>query len=306
MPETQPELGFSSPDDASGPHTVRGVFLSALAAPGAAARLRQLDASGLLTQVIPELETLKGVAQPKEHHWDVFGHCLETVAAVEFVVEQAGGDWPETGLDIYLSQATDGEHSRLVLLKLAGLLHDVAKPQTKFIEPQGKMRFFGHSELGAQTARRVLARLGFSSKAQQMVGLMIEHHLRPPMLTLDPKPPTDRAIRRFFRDTAGVGIETFLLNLSDHKAMRGPMLSPEEWQQHMDRTRDILRRYLATQQETKMAKLVDGDEIMKRFGLQPGPILGELLAAVREAQGRGDVTSKEEAMALVDRMFSRP
>ena len=87
MAETQPEFHFLSPDDASGPDAARGVLVSALSAAGATERLKQLDARGVLTAMIPEIEALKGVEQPKEHYWDVYGHCIETEVAVESVVD---------------------------------------------------------------------------------------------------------------------------------------------------------------------------------------------------------------------------
>ncbi|MDO8669908.1 MAG: HD domain-containing protein [Dehalococcoidia bacterium] len=304
MAETEPPSLFLSPDNASGPNAARGVLVSALSARGSADRLRQLAASGVLTALIPEIETLKGVVQPKEHFWDVYGHSLETVAAVEFVVDKVCLDWPEANLGSYLSACAESEISRLIGLKLAGLLHDVAKPQTKFIEPQGKMHFFGHAALGAAIACSALSRLGFSLIVQGMVSLMIEHHLRPGFLTTRPDSPSDRSIYRFFRDTAGVGIETLLLNLADHKAMRGPLLLPSEWQEHLDRTRDIMRRYHRGQLAKKPSKLIDGLELMAKLGLTPCPLVGKLLLAIEMAQDSGEVSSKEEAIAVAERLLA--
>lgn len=305
MPETSREHSYLPADDASGQSVARGVIVLALSTAGAVQRLRQLDASGELTRWMPELAVLKGVLQPKEHYWDVYEHSLQTVEAVETVTSIVIPAWRATDLQPRLAALVDGECTRLVLLKLAALLHDIAKPQTKIFEPSGRMRFFGHAQMGADMARQILKRLGFSARAQEMVSLMVEHHLRPGQLTNRAEAPTERALFRFFRDTGEVGIETLLLNMADHHAMRGPLLSGAEWQQHVEATRSIVERQLAKERSVELPKLVDGHEVMSTFGLRPGPHVGALLAAVQKAQARGEIASREEALRLVREIIAR-
>ena len=67
---------------------VREELVRILNHPSAGKIMRYLDNLGLLTAIIPELEPSRGFEQPKEHHWDVLNHSLETVRAVDFLLRQ--------------------------------------------------------------------------------------------------------------------------------------------------------------------------------------------------------------------------
>lgn len=163
---------------------VRDELCRLLAVPGSARWLRLLDELGLLLEVFPELAPAKGSEQPKEHYWDVFQHSIETVATVEFLLRTGKPDycsdemlasapwWP--ALEAHFESEAAGGRSRKVLLKLAALLHDIAKPQTRTFEETGRMRFFGHSQQGAETAAGILERLRFSAREKEVVYRMIE------------------------------------------------------------------------------------------------------------------------------------
>lgn len=276
---------------------------------GASPWLRAMGELGILSAIMPELKATKEVAQPKEHHWDVFDHSLETVAAVEALL---GGptpswlspsalalvpSWPEVRR--HLGEEVAGGRPRRVILKLAALLHDVAKPQTKTMEPAGRIRFFGHAKEGAQVAATILERLRFSAREVRQVAAMVENHLRPGQLGDDP--PTLRAVHRYFRDLGEVALDTLVLGLADHLATRGPNLDLGEWREHLALVEFLLSCYFETPEVVSPPKLVDGHLIMERFGLAPGPRIGQLLAQVREAQAQGEVSTPEEALALIAR-----
>jgi poly(A) polymerase len=181
---------------------------------------------------------------------------------------------------------------------LAALLHDIAKPATKTIEPSGKMRFLGHAKDGAKMAIPIMERLRFSSRETKMVQLMIEHHLRPGYL-LTGEMPTRRAIYKYFRDTADVGIDTLFLGLADHLAARGPTLDPDQWRKHTETTAQMLSKWFEEQETIMPPRLLDGHTLIDRFGLTPGPRIGELLEMVREAQAADEIKTTEEALDFV-------
>ncbi len=272
----------------------------------AAVWLRRLDELGLLLAVLPELAPCKGEPQPKEHFWDVLSHSIETVATIEFLlhasdVEYLGKQVREAApwhpqLEDYFSEAISSGHSRLTLLKLAGLLHDIAKPQTKTVEADGRMRFFGHSQEGAAVAGGIMARLRFSNRERDMVATMIEHHLRPGQMARDEEMPTRRAIYRYFRDTGDVGIDTIFLNLADHLAARGPTLEFDEWLRHANAMRYVIENRLSQDNVASLPRLITGYDLMERFGISPGPEIGRLLEAVHEAQAAGEIASREDAL----------
>jgi poly(A) polymerase len=278
--------------------------------------LRLLDDFGVLEHVLPELEATRGVEQPKEHYWDVFNHSLAVVEALDMMLgedepeaEPAKSlwnelwgrlEWWEDGRAYFTEQFVPNTH-RCSLTKLAGLLHDIGKPQTKALDATGRVRFLGHAETGAEIAARLMQRLRFSSREVALVQSMVDAHLRPVQIAYQ-QTPSRKAIYRFFRDTGEAGIDTLFLSLADHLGTMGPRVEPEGWRRHVAVIDYILRMRLQERQVVlEPPKLVDGDDLMTALGLPPGPRIGELLELVREAQAAGEVATREDAIALARR-----
>ncbi|MDH4269165.1 MAG: HD domain-containing protein [Dehalococcoidia bacterium] len=292
---------------------IREELLRLLALPRATYYLKYLDKLGLLLAMIPELAEGKGVEQPTVHFWDVFEHSLQTVAAVEFLLRES--DWEYSNedmlttspwsdaIDRHLSQEVSSGSNHKVLLKLGGLLHDIAKPMTKSIDDTGRARFLGHSKEGAAITANILERLRFSNRETRLVESLVYHHLRPAQMAND-ELPTQRAIYRYFRDTGEAGIDILLLALADYLASRGPLASMEEWKKHCQLTDYILAEHDKQQAKILPVKLIDGDDIMDTFDLPPGPLIGKFLAMVNEAHASGELSGREEALALVQRELS--
>jgi poly(A) polymerase len=186
---------------------------------------------------------------------------------------------------------------------MAALLHDVAKPSTRTVEPGGKMRFLGHAQKGAEVVGVVLGRLGLNRREIALVQTAVRHHLRPTQMGW-PNLPTKRAINRFLRDTGEAAPGILYLSLADHLATRGPELDPANWRLHVETVKHIQEQ--RNRQPVPPSHLVDGYDIMSFFSLSPGRRVGELLANVRKAQASGDISSRGEALALVGRLLGAP
>ena len=266
--------------------------------------LREMDDLDLLCRVVPELEDARGVGQPKEHYWDVFDHCIETVGQVERLLQSEectgflGNDIPVNAQEYFAQHASDG-HSRLNLLKLVGLLHDISKPATKTVEPPGRIRFFGHDTEGAEAAGNILRRLRFSRAGIDLVSTMVENHLRPGQMAKQGELPTRRAVYRFHRDLGEAAVDTVYLNLADYLAARGPDLDQDDWYYRCEVARHILKGSAPVEGDARPAKLVDGHDIMREMGIPPGPKVGEMLEMVREAHSSGCISTREEALSLL-------
>jgi poly(A) polymerase len=275
-----------------------------------------VDSLGLLAYLLPELEPARGAEQPKEHYWDVLGHSLAAVEYLDVLLSEAEPEampgrvlwqalwselaWWQEGADYFREEVVPWM-SRAALLKLGGLLHDVGKPATRSTDETGRMRFFGHQHVGADIAAAALRRLRFSSREVAMVRAMVAAHLRPVQMAQQ-GPPTRRAIYRFFRDTGEAGIETLFLSLADHLATVGPRLNEAGWRRHVALTSYILEKRLREADVVAPPKLLKGEEVMAALGLPPGPLVGQLLEAVREAQAAGEISTREEALALARRL----
>jgi len=293
----------------------RDELVQVLRTPRAAFGLRLMDELGLLDRVLPEIAITRGVEQPKEHQWDVFGHSLAAVEALDWLFardEPPDEPWTSLWRELWTRlewwtgarEFLEGEYvantHRCSLIKLAGLLHDIGKPQTKSFEASGRMRFFGHADAGADIATQAMQRLRFSTRETELVSAMIDAHLRPVQLGQQGA-PTRKAVYRFFRDTREAGIDTLFLSLADHLATVGPRVNRDEFRRHVALIDYMLRQRFQVPEVVSPTKLVDGDDLMAELGLPEGARLGELLELVREAQAAGEVTTRSEALALVQR-----
>jgi len=207
-------------------------------------------------------------------------------------------------IDRHLSQEISSGSTHKVLLKLGGLFHDIAKPMTKSIDDTGRARFLGHTKQGAAMTANILERLRFSNREIRVVEGLVYHHLRPAQMAND-ELPTQRAIYRYFRDTGEAGIDILFLALADYLASRGPLASMEEWKRHCQLINYILAEHDKQQAKILPVNFIDGHDIMNKFDLAPGPLIGKLLAMVNEAHASGELSTKEEALALVRRELKR-
>lgn len=287
---------------------LREELVRLLAVPHPERFLPHLDELGLITALFPELDKAKGVEQPKEHSWNVFDHSLQTVIAVDFILHQGswqyGGDkvlalvpWSDE-LTGHFAQKVGGGSSRRALLKLAALLHDICKPETKAVGEDGRTHFLGHDKLGAAAAADILARLRFSGKEAKLVEIVINYHMRPGQMSQQGL-PTQRAIYRYFRDCGEAGIDILFLSLADHLATRGPNLDIAGWTEHARMVEYVLEKHFEQQKLVEPTRLVDGNDLINIFGLSPGPAIGEILEAVREAQASGELNDREEALDYI-------
>jgi tRNA nucleotidyltransferase/poly(A) polymerase len=307
------ELAPRLPETA--PERQRDELVRMLATPRAAAGVRLMDDLGLLDVLIPELAPARGVAQPARHHYyDVFDHSIETLAALDVMLAES----PQPGerawlaatlraglggfsLDPYLDERC-GATSHRVLIKLAGLLHDVAKPETRSLAADGRVRFLGHPEQGSVKAARICARLRLGGKETAFVARLVEEHLRPTQLGNEGL-PTRRALFRYFRDLGEAAPACLLLALGDAAGAAGPRLRSDSWQDYVAYMGYVLDQGLAQKQEiAARPRLVSGSDLIRELGLAPGPAIGRALAAIEEAVADGEVSTREQALALARRV----
>ena len=122
-------------------------------------------------------------------------------------------------------------------------------------------------------------------------------HFHSNRLESEAKTPSRKAIYRFFRDAGEAGVDLVLLALADTRATRGHTLTQETWAAVLDTCRIFLENYWEKPAETvSPPRLLDGNEAMAELGLKPGPRVGEVLEAIREAQATGKINTREEAL----------
>ena len=294
------------------PERVRDEFLAILAADGARVQLEILDRLDLLCRVIPELEAARGCEQPRAHHyWDVWGHLLHCVEYAEAVTAGHRNNAiytmaPWTAVeDAHFSETTGDGQTRRTVLKLAALLHDIAKPQTKAPDAKGRIRFLGHSEQGAEIVEQRLSQLRLSNRAISLVSSMVLHHLRPSQLRQGWEMPSRRAIYRYYRDLGEAAVDTLYLAMADFLAARGPELSPERWGNYARMIATVLETGAEPPYKEVHARgLIDGHDLMNVFHIPQGPQIGALLEKLREAEAVGEIATREDALDMAARLLA--
>jgi putative nucleotidyltransferase with HDIG domain len=287
------------------PERVREELVRLLRLPRASRGVRELDRLGLLEAIVPEIGPMNSTSQPKPHRFSVWEHSLRTVEAVDLLLAKLSSLSPYAEeLAAYVAEPLGDGLTRSATLKLAGLLHDVAKPQTRRVV-EGRVRFIGHDVEGARTARAIGQRLRLSGRAVDVLERLVRHHLRPMHLGQVAE-ITRRARYRFFRDLGAEARDLLLLTLADAAAVRGE--SPLDiWRGPGGRlVADLLRGWEEDRVQAAAPPFVRGEDVMAAFGIPPGPEVGRLLALAREAQDLGVVTTREEALAHLRRVRQTP
>jgi len=327
LPETRRQLREAVPLLPSvSPERIRLELLRILAGRQPAASLRALDLLGALETVLPEISALKGVEQSPPHVYPVWRHTLAVVDRLDALLGALGPQYDaETSANnLVLGHAVlrlgryrqrFAEHldaectpdiSRRALLFFAALYHDIAKPLTRSQDADGRIRFLGHELEGAHLVRKRARALRLSNEERDVLEKIVRNHMRPVLLGQGGRMPTPRAVYRFFRAAGDAGVDVCLLSLADFLGTHGPAVPQEAWAHHVDVVRRLLEGWWERpRKEISPPALIDGRDLMATFGLAPGPLIGKLLEAVREAQASGDVDSREAALALTRSLLNR-
>ncbi len=242
-------------------------FLKILASPKPSVGLMLMQDTGVLAVVFPEVAQLAGVDQREEyHHKDVFLHTLKVLDNVA-----------EVSVDIWL--------------RAAALLHDIAKPRTKAFRQGIGWTFHGHEEIGARMVKSIFMRMKFPLTPVKRVEKLVRLHLRPMALVDDIV--TDSALRRLLFD-AGEQIDDLMLLCRADITSKNPRLVAKvkgNYAKVVEKMKEVEERDRLRNWQPPL----DGLEIMELFGLDPGPAVGKLKTAVREAILEGHIPNDHQA-----------
>ena len=279
---------------------VRDELFKILASPRSYEFLTKLDQYKILELIIPEIKAMYRLNQGPYHHLDVWRHTLETIRQLEKVIKNFARNQPacRIGREIqdYLNKEISSGRHRYELLKLGGLVHDIAKPKTLRIE-KGKVKFHGHERVGADMLQVCAQRLRLSNGEIAALRKMVLFHLRPGYLADNPV-LTPRAKFRFFRDAAEESISILLISLADQRATKGYLTTQKSRQRHERVVRRLIKEYFQKKKERKPKRLVNGNDLIRCFKLEPSPLIGKILSEVEEAQAIGKIKTKKEALKI--------
>ena len=221
--------------------------------------------SGLADLILPELPAMKMEADPSHRHKDVFAHTLAVV---------------------------DKTSPRL-RLRMAALLHDIGKPETREFSPSG-VSFHHHEVVGARMARARLKALRYPREFVTDVGNLVFLHLRPHTFKMG---WTDSAVRRYVRD-AGHLLED-LNELVRCDVTTASQKRASVIQRRIDELEDRIAELSAKEEIAKLRPPLDGNEVMELLGIEPGPQVGEIMRMMLERRIDEGPYERDEAVAMV-------
>ena len=246
------------------------------------------DMDPLLSFLVPGWEACRGLKQNPYHHLPVLEHSLDSVRALEEILNQPHlRDLHEDLADIDLP-----------LLKTATLLHDLGKAPTARFKAPGWNSFYNHDKAGARLAEKACLNLGLGRRQAEFVSRLVARHMLPQhLLNAVMRYPfvRNRQIRRFILRNQNIP-QLMLMALADIMAGKGPK-RPPELEKHFIALWREMEQVRKTQPPP--APLLNGHQVMAACDLKESPLLGRILKRLRNCQLDGKVDNEAQALDLV-------
>lgn len=275
---------------------IRDEFFKVLGVHDSTSWVRLMDTTGILAVVLPQLHACHGIEQNEWHHLDVFDHTLLALENLEKLLGSAQSfPWWQNFLS-YLQESISGTRTYGQLLKMGCLLHDLGKPPCKRYDHEAERTVFhGHEMEGARIARDISERLRLSVNEMSFLQKVVKNHMRPGVMLQQGL--NDKRLFRFYSESGRDGLGISLLSLADRYSALGS-LGETELAEFTAGIFEIMHQFYEQLKRPKMPPFLNGNDLIRHFAIKPGPEFRKVLEALEEAQYTGEVTTREQALAL--------
>jgi poly(A) polymerase len=251
---------------------IRDEFTKLLCGADPVTGLRLLVDTGLADRFLPEVSGLKLEIDEHAQHKDVYEH---TLTVVENAVRLEGADGPD------------------FVLRMAALMHDVGKPATKAVRPDGRVTFHHHEVVGARLTKQRMKALRYPKDLMGQVAKLVALHLR--FYGYGRGEWNDSAVRRYVTDAGDLLPRLHKLTRSDcttRNRRKAAQLAAD-----YDALEERIARIAAEEDLARIRPDLDGNAIMELLGVPPGPVVGRAWNHLKELRLDRGPLSREEAEA---------
>ncbi|MBF8983666.1 HD domain-containing protein [Lutibacter sp. B2] len=260
--------------------------------------IRELDESfDILEKIFPESIPMKQVGRCDYHVVDTWTHSVNALEELEKIMsnDQYFEIHLKDAYKVHMNEKIEGHHTRMQLLKLAVLFHDVGKPESRWIDEHGKVRFRGHEIVGAAMAEKIAERLELKNKEKEYFIKMVREHMWP--LGLYKKNDVSgKTLFDLFKRLKEDTLDLFLLGLADIIATRILLNPDEEMRMYKIHIEYIVNNYLTRFKESAdLVEAIDKRDIKNRFNIRKKQ-LNKIIENAKEAIFEGMIPPQEEAV----------
>lgn len=280
---------------------IRDEFFKVLGVSDSTRWVRLMNATGILAVILPQLHACHGVEQNDWHHLDVFDHTILTLENLEKLInsDQPYPWWLH--FKNYLNENISGTRTWGQTLKLGCLLHDLGKPPCRRIDHESeRVIFHGHEMEGSRIAKDVCDSLKLSINEMNYLQRVVKNHMRPGVMLQQGL--NEKRLFRFYSECGRDGLGIALLSLADRYSALGS-LGETELAEFTAGIFQIMHQFYEQLKKPKLAPFLNGNDLIKHFAIRPGPEFRRILDALEEAQYTGEVTTRDEALALALRLL---
>jgi len=285
--------------------------------------LMQMQEFGIIEKVFPEVIKMFMLELDSPHVHDAWEHTLQVVNYCQQLmvllekplksqrlhprIKQAVNllSKYEKNIFDYMNDRLNMNRSKYSLLIIASIYHDVGKGVITPVMKNNRISFPKHAKIGSELIHQRAKIMGFSNDEVECLTKLVRFHMKLSQKEFADKLRKDIHIHRFYNKTGSAGIMVGFLHLADVLATYEDTLTDERWSRAICSVNNIFDAYFIHYDKIVIpTKLINGNDILNKYNLQPGKEIGNLLERVAEGQVSGEINTKEEAETFISHILT--